>query len=130
MEKLSERMDRIDTKVCHCNDARVTGGSREELIEVEPSELKYASQDKTEEEDKEYHTLDLARERRGLLDRMISPSPELRVIDKVTPKCRCSAGILATELGSNKDAEGDLASDMHASLVHSVLYTRANHAVA
>ena len=120
----------METKVCHCNDTRVTGGSREEPIEVEPSELKYASQDETKEEDKEYHTPDLARERRGLLDRMVSPSPELRVINKVTPKCKCSAGILATELGSDKDVEGNLASDMHVNLVHSILYTRANHGVA
>ena len=130
MEKLSERMDRMETKVCHCNDARVTGGSRKEPTEVELSELKYVSQDKTEEEDEEYHTLDLAKERRGLLDRMVSPSPELRVISRVTPECRCSAGILATELGRDEDVEGNLASDMHVSLVCSVLYTRVNHAIA
>ena len=127
MENLSERMDRMETKVCYCNDARVTEGSREEPIKVESLGLKYASQDETEEEDEEYHTLDLARERRALLDRMVSPSPELQVIDEVTPKRGCSAGVLATELGSNKDVEGGLVSDMYVSLVCSVLCTRANY---
>ena len=90
-------------------------------IIVEPLELEYASQEETEEEDKEYHTPDLARGQRTLLDRMVSPSPELWVINKVTPECKCSAGVLATELGSNEDAAGNLASDMHVSLVCSVL---------
>ena len=40
--KLSERMDWMEMKVCHCNDTRVTERSRAESIEVEPSELKYA----------------------------------------------------------------------------------------
>ena len=111
----------METKVCHCNDARVTGGSQEELIVMEPFELKYASQEETEEEDKEYHTPDLARGQRSLLDRMVSPSPELQVINEVTPECGCSARVLATELGSNEDAKGNLASDMHVSLVCSVL---------
>ena len=121
MEKLTERMDQMETKVCHCNDARVTGGSQEEPIVVEPSELKYTSQEEIKEEDEEYHTLDLARGQRSLLDRMVSPSPELQVINKVAPECRCSAGVLAIELGSDEDAEGDLALDMHVSLVCSVL---------
>ena len=77
VEKLIERMDPMETKVCHCNDARVIGGSQEEPIIVEPLELEYASQEETEEEDQEYHTPDLARGQRTLLDRMVSPSPEL-----------------------------------------------------
>ena len=52
---------------------------------------------------------------------MVSPSPELQVINEVTPQCGYSAGVLATELGSDEDAEGNLASDMHVSLVCSVL---------
>ena len=52
---------------------------------------------------------------------MVSPSPELQVINEVTPECGCSTGVLATELGSDEDAEGDLASDMYVSLVCSVL---------
>ena len=120
----------MEMKVCHCNNARVTGGSQEELIMVEPLELEYTSQEETKEEDKEYNTPDLARGQRSLLDRIVSPSPELWVIDEVTPECECSAGVLVTELGSDEDAKGNLASDMHVSLVCSVLVQELTMLVA
>ena len=43
------------------------------------------------------------------------------MINKVTPECKCSAGVLVAELGSDEVAKGNLASDMHVSLVCSVL---------
>ena len=39
----------MEMKVCHCNNARVTGGSQEELIVVELFKLEYASQEETKE---------------------------------------------------------------------------------